>query len=184
METIAEESALPSHWREDICFKQLVTRCSRTVVIIRNCGHKSLELSCSVLLLYLYKNELPPCQAVIGIERSCGRMYETTYCRRSDPAPICHVPVKDTFSYPCGIFKHSVKHGTCHAFAQLRALENPICATTVKCARTRCTHHGEVPCRLRKKVAAVTPGRRLVKKDGSVVGEAGVEWRSWHRRLS
>ncbi len=176
VETIADETAIEAAPRIDPFVKKLSGACNKRVGVVRNCGHITRELPCSRLFSILTTKQLPPCSALVTIERSCDHAYQIPCHRQGDPPPVCNAPVDDLFSYPCGKINHNVRPGTCNELARLRGLVDVKCPISVSCVRARCKHIAvDIPCHLERSVTVATPGVSLDDQADPVV-EAGQDY--------
>eukprot|EP00597_Dinobryon_sp_UTEXLB2267_P013697 CAMPEP_0170108520 /NCGR_PEP_ID=MMETSP0020_2-20130122/6618_1 /TAXON_ID=98059 /ORGANISM="Dinobryon sp., Strain UTEXLB2267" /LENGTH=3294 /DNA_ID=CAMNT_0010333253 /DNA_START=40 /DNA_END=9925 /DNA_ORIENTATION=+ len=144
--------------------KTLEKICSRSIIVMRSCGreHKA-SFRCSELLQLLLQGgttgniELPKCGNLVDRALPCSHTASVPCCNYYDlPPPICSVPVRDRFVFPCGV--HSVTNEPCHAYHKLCQTEDLKCPFPVVVNRYRCKHSVEVACYLMFNATQSSPG--------------------------
>lgn len=144
--------------------KTLEKICSRSLTVIRSCGreHKK-SFRCSELLQLLLQGgisgnvELPKCGDLVDRALPCSHTASVPCCSFYDlPPPVCSVPVRERFVYPCG--DHSVANEPCHAYHKLCQAQDLKCPFPITVNRYRCKHSVEVACHLKLNATQSSPG--------------------------
>lgn len=141
--------------------KLLLKLCTSKITILRTCSPKhTTSITCNQLLeIIMRKKVLSPCHSPIDRILQCKHIISVDCSKKNqNPEPDCVAKVDDVFTYSCGI--HQKKTNKCCELTRL-ITNNPKCTQQITCSRYRCAHKLTIPCFLKDKAEAYSPGEIL-----------------------